>query len=352
MAETTREILEKAFEEQEEGTEEVRGSEEGTEEPVGAAEAQAEEGEREQTEESGGESEATAEDEAAESVAAEEQESEDGLQETQRQQAPAPQSWKPGVREQWAKLPKEVQDEVLRREKNINDILQHTADQRKFMEDFQSTIRPFEPLIASQNATPMEAVKNLMTTAAGLTIGTPQQKAQIVAQVIGQYGVDINMLDQLLAGQAPAVSPEMNAMNQMLEQRLAPMNQFMQNFQHQQENLQQQQATEMDHTLEQFGASHEFFEDLRLDMADIMELAANRGQTLELEEAYNRAIAMNPEINRVVHARAAQAQAQQRSSQVEQKRAAASSVASAGGGGAPAAPETLRGAIEAAFDGQ
>jgi hypothetical protein len=55
----------------------------------------------------------------------------------------------------------------------------------------------------------------LLATRAALEVGTPTQKAQLVANLIHQFGVDIASLDNFLANgpaaqpqQAPAVQPQ------------------------------------------------------------------------------------------------------------------------------------------------
>lgn len=350
MSETMREALENAIEEQESESEEVGGSEESTKESVGAAETEEATSDVETAsvdEQVADEAQTTEEQVNGENASTSEQEAQTQESATTLQ---APASWKAGVREKWSGLPPEVQEEVLRREKNINEVLQHTAEQRKFAEEFNKTVHPFEPLIASQNSTPLESMHRLMTTAAGLTLGTPQQKAQIVSQIIGHYGVDIAVLDGVLSGQQVDPSTPETAFARMLDERLAPVNQFMNTIQQQRHDFQQTQQEEIGQTLEQFSASHEFFEDVRLDMADLMELAANRGQTLELEDAYNKAIAMNPEVSQVMQGRRQQENAATQNARVQQKREAASSVPSQGDGGSAAPPTSLRGALEEAFD--
>ena len=44
--------------------------------------------------------------------------------------------------------------------------------------------------------------------------------------------------------------------------------------------------------VESFGSDKDFFEDVREDMADLLDLAAKRGLDLSLEQAYERACKM------------------------------------------------------------
>ena len=101
---------------------------------------------------------------------------------------------------------------------------------------------------------------------------------------------------------------------------------------------------------EQFMASHDFAEDIREDMADIMEMAAKRGQNMSLEDCYERAILLRPDIQQIIEQRKIAANASQQNQQMRQKENASVSVA--GGGsmitGSPN-PTNTREALEAAW---
>lgn len=273
----------------------------------------------------------------------------------QQPETPAPEglkppvSWKPAVREKWSTLPPDVQAEISRRETEIQRGLSQAANARKFTEEFFRVVNPYESLIRAQNSSPLQAVSNLMNTAARLSLGTPAQKAQVIAEIIGNYGVDIQTLDSVLAGQAPP--DETDKIQQIIQQQLAPVQQFMQQIGQARQQRQMQLSSKIDTDIEQFAAKADFFEDVRMDMADILDMAARRGQELSLEEAYNRAVAMNPEIAKIVEQRRS-AQRQGTSQQdLQRARAAASSVrGSPPAAGAKGQPDSLRGALEAAWE--
>jgi hypothetical protein len=216
----------------------------------------------------------------------------------------APQSWKPEIREHWAKLPPEVRAEVNRRELQIQRTLSETATVRRFAQDFANVVSPYAHMIKSQNSTPLAAVDNLMRTAAGLMNGSPEQKATIVAEIIGGYGVDIKTLDNLLSSgkhmQAPQAAPA-------IPQWAQPIFGFMQNLQQSQQQRMEQEQAEAQQAVEAF-AEKPFFEDLREEIADIMEMAARRGRKMTLEDGYRKAIELNPEISKIVKQREAAAQ--------------------------------------------
>lgn len=215
-----------------------------------------------------------------------------------------PVGWSPEVREHWAKLPENVRKQVSKREAEVNKVLQDTAEARRLHNDFTKTIEPYRALMVAENVqNPMQAVNGLLETAAALSMGTKQQKAQRLAQLIGHYGVDIETLDSVLAGQQPPqqqqdsqLSPDIE---QLINQRLAPYEQERQRRQQEHAYQVKQRAAVSVNEVSQ----KEFFNDVRMDMADIVELATKRGETITLEQAYDKAVTLNPEIQKVIRTR-------------------------------------------------
>jgi hypothetical protein len=340
-----REALEAAYDEdssEEQETEETGGSEENTSESVGDT-----------SQEIGGD-ETTLSDEANELEPEAKAEVEPTEETVEDPEAPvgdtkAPASWKPGAREDWAKVPAAAQAEINRREKEIAGAMQTASVDRKAAGEFREAFQPYQQLITAQNSNPIETIKNLMQTTAGLTMGNVNQKAQIVADIIANYGVDINMLDGLLAGQVPegpapaAPSPFEHEMRQFMGEVRGSQQRYAQNSQQ-----------ELDNSIETFAGNpaHEFFNDVREDMADILDLAANRGRELTMEDAYKQATQLNPEIAAVLSQRSTQANLMDGKGKLEAKRRASASVGGGNAGGTDTtAGNTLRGALEDAWAG-
>jgi hypothetical protein len=193
-----------------------------------------------------------------------------------------------------------------------------------------------------------------MSTAAQLTQGTPARKAEVVLNIINEYGVDISMLDQVLAGQAPSEDPNAPLLT-AIDERLAPITSFMGNVQQQQTTRNEAVGAEAATELATFATAHsEFYEDLRDDMADLLEMAANRGRAMTMEEAYERAAGAHPDIGPILQQRTAAAAGKLDPSAAARKRNASSSIRGtqnsgqqAGGGEA-----TVRGTIEQLWDDQ
>ena len=268
----------------------------------------------------------------------------------------APASWRPDVREHWGQLPEPVRAEIHRREVEVQRTLQESAEARKSFDAVMKTIAPYEAFIRAENSNPLQAIDNLMATAAKLRTGTAPELASMVAGIVNQFGVGrfgngfIQALDAALAGQAPVVDPQQAAMEQVLNQRLAPVQQMLTQFQQAQLAQQQRVAEQAQTEVERFLDRAEFGNDVREDMADLMETAARRGQNLSLADAYKKACLMNDRVMSVLRARKQSQGAQQQTQAAQRARSAAVSVSGAAPKGALQQPSTdVRSAIEAAI---
>lgn len=255
----------------------------------------------------------------------------------------APESWKPQARDAWTNVPSEAKQEILRREREIVQTLQQTAGARKLAQDFVNTISPFEMMIRAEGADPLSATRDLFGQAAILRIGTPAQKAQMVANVVKQFNVPIDALDAALVGEK--IPDQDGKIAQLLEQQLAPVKQFMSTIDQTRQQRAQQADTEIDSEIDEFAndKANEYFYDVKEDMADIMEMAAKRGQTVTLKQAYDKACMMNSDVSSAIAAKKQQ--------QVTNARNAGSSLPSRG---APQQTQVkgddLRSDILSAFD--
>lgn len=267
-----------------------------------------------------------------------------------------PASWRPEVREHWSQLPDPVRSEIARRESEVQRTLQDTAEARKTAEAVMRVIAPYEAFIRAENSNPLQAIDNLMATAARLRTGTAPELATMVAGIVQQYGVGrfghqfIEALDSALAGQTPRVDQQQLAVQQVVQQQLAPVQQMLTQFQQAQQYQQQQLAQTAANEVQSFLSQAEFGEDVREDMADIMETAQRRGQSVTLADAYRKACMMNDQVRTVLQQRQQANRAQQQTQIAQRAKASAVQVSGAAPVGALRQdPTDIRSAIEAAI---
>jgi hypothetical protein len=268
----------------------------------------------------------------------------------------APQAWRPEVREHWGQLPEPVRAEIQRREVEVQRTLQESAEARRNYDAVMKTIAPYEAFIRAENSNPLQAIDNLMGTAARLRTGTAPELAQMMSGLIQQFGTGrfgqqfLEILDQTLAGQVPKADPQQAAIEQVLNQRLAPIQSMFQQFQQAQQAQQERVVTQAHSDVSQFLDQAEFGQDVREEMADLLEVAQRRGQAMTLQQAYQKACLLNDRVRTVLQGRQ-QAQGAQAQTQAAQRaRSAAVSVTGAAPAGAlRQQPTDVRSAIEAAI---
>ena len=246
----------------------------------------------------------------------------------------------PSAREAWKDTPKAMQAEIAKREADFAKGIQQYAENAKRAEGMDRVLQPYQQYLA-MNGGPGQTISTLLQTGAGLQMGTPVQKAQLVAGLIQQFGVDINTLDNLLVGKTPKEKPQ-DAVQRAVQQAIQPYQQQMEQFKAMQAQAAQAQQGAVTQEVNDFASTHEFYRDVRGDMADLLDMAANRGQQMTMEQAYNKACALHPEISNVLASR--------QKAPSNTQRAAASSISGGPGGSAGGSSDMdLRATIEDAW---
>ena len=258
----------------------------------------------------------------------------------------APAGWTPKLRESWSKVPAEVQAQISAREQEMADNMANTSDAKNTHDRMTVLAQSFAPLMAAEGIRdPVQAAEGMFNTVAQLRMGSSQQKAKVIADLIQSYGVDIATLDNTIVGNTPEPSKN-DEVERIIAERMAPMNDF---FKQQQEQRSEQERAQAQSEVQEFSKTAEFMYDpkVRNDMADFIDLAAARGQKMGVQEAYQKALATNPEILKILSNR----QVVSGNAGVAAKRAAASSInGRKTGSGDAGTPRSLRDSISGAWD--
>jgi hypothetical protein len=276
----------------------------------------------------------------------------------------APASWKADLREKWKTLPPEVQAEVIRRERENDARLQESASLRRFAQQFKQVTDPYRAVIESEGANPLAAFHDYLKTAQLLRTGAPADKARMVAQLVQQFQIPLAALDSYLAAAirgGGAVPQQQQPQQQVYTQPPYTNAPGPQQFRDPRlDEMLERQANQDRETIrssmQSFAADpkNEFFDDVRGTMADVMDAAAKRGIVMNLADAYSRACQIEPEVKKVLDARAAQGSVGAAARTLAAARHAASSLPSAAAPpahkNANAAPGTVRDAILNAID--
>lgn len=272
-----------------------------------------------------------------------------------------PQSWKGDAKKVWDTLPLNVRQEVARREREMLPVMQQASTDRQRIQQIVEVITPHRERIQNMyGGDPVAAIGNLLQAEQMLTTAPMQQRAEFVAKMIQQYKVDIHALDAALVGQPmPEQVRQQSTIEQLLEQKLAPFQQFLQSQQQREQQQYRQQQEQVNSTVHDMATDprYPYFNEVRSDMADIVELGARRGVAISLEQAYARAVRMNDDVFQATSVRDSTQGAT--NAALEAHRAAqAAKGASVSVSGSPTGtgrnlgnPSDLRGTIEAQFSG-
>lgn len=272
----------------------------------------------------------------------------------------APQSWKGDAKKVWDTLPANVRQEVVRRERDTTKVLQEGAHDRQQVHQLQEVLAPhMERINEVYKGNPLTAINNMLGIERTLMRGTSADKAQLVANVIKHFEINLEALDSLLAGQElPAAQSQLNQVEQLLSQRLAPLMSFVEKQQLNERQQAQQVEQQAAQTIEGMAADPQFpyFEEVRGDMADLIELSAKKGLYLSLPEAYNKAVRMNDVASQASDARTSSQAATQAALAAHQQaqRAKGAAVSVSGSPSSPGLnignPVDLRGTIATAME--
>src|SRR5882672_724598 len=271
----------------------------------------------------------------------------------------APQSLNAGEREHWATTPKAVQEAFIRREQQVNEVLQKTAGARQFTETMTQVVNPFLPMIQSTGANPFEFIHGMLQAASILRSGTAQDKAGFIAHLINQHAVSIDLLDQIVSGQVQptqqgqqgGVDPAL--IQQMVAQQVAPFQQMMQQVEQQRNQNFTRLQGETNNEMETFAADpkNEFFNEVRGLMANLIEMELKEGRDMGFQEAYQAACLLHPDVKGVTLSRQKSQIAQQQHAAAQKAKAASGSLTGSPGGGSSieASDGSLRGDLMAAI---
>lgn len=229
-----------------------------------------------------------------------------------------PSSWKPAVREEWAKLPEPVRREILRREEASVLGVRHLNEQIAPYKELAGTWGQYLQDIADKGGNPAQYGRHLFEVDKRMRYAnSPQEKLSTVVAFAEAYGVPLRQLiTQMgaMGGEAPVIPPQPSMPPEVMRE-LAEMRQWRQSF------VQQTASGEV----EGFGADKEFFNDVRNTMADLIESGVAR----DLQDAYDKACWADPEVRQVLMQR--ERSGANVAQMEERRRAAASASLSAGG---------------------
>jgi hypothetical protein len=248
-----------------------------------------------------------------------------------------PASWSAAAKAAFSTLPLLIQEEAVKRERDVDHGLQQRANELKKYEPIDQVLAPYRDKFALAGVRPEQAIQQLLAAQDALE----KDPISALLYLARNYGVHPQQFVQSL-GQAP-VQPTLPPELQHLVQEVTTLKQSL--SQREQSEAQAREAA-LTSQIEQFRADpkHLYFENVSEDMA----LLLQNGRATDLADAYDKACWSNPEVRTLIladQARAAQEEAGERAKaeqaqatqRAKEARKAAGSVTGSRGQGAPIA---------------
>ena len=231
-----------------------------------------------------------------------------------------PASWKKDYHDVWAKADPRMQEYAWQREEQMRAGVEPLLTKAQFADQMNEALKPYMETIRGLGMTPDKAVSALMQADHTLRNSDPQAKLAYFQQLAQSYGINLGQAQQ----GAPQAS--VDPMVYQLQNELNKVRGEVMGWKQQQEMVENQQLLS---EINNFSQKAEYFEDVRPAMIQLLQ----SGMAQTLDDAYDKAIRLNPELfeqtQKAKQAEAAVRQAKEANKAAKAARAAAVSVRSA-----------------------
>jgi len=234
-----------------------------------------------------------------------------------------PASWRKDFHEVWQKADPKMQEYAWQREEQMRAGVEPLLAKAQFADTMQQAIEPYLPTIQGMGLTPEKAVSALMQADYTLRTAPAQQKMQLFAQLAQSYGINLGAM-----GANPQAAPQ-NSVDPLVWQLQNELNNVRGEVMGWKQQQEMQQNQQLLGEINQFSLKADHFEEVRPTMIQLLQ----SGMAETLEQAYDKAIRLNPDlfeqINKAQQAEVAAKQAKEYNRAAKAARAAAVSVRSA-----------------------
>ena len=192
-------------------------------------------------------------------------------------------SWKKEAQTVLSSLPPETQRLIQEREEQFHKGIEQYKQDAFQGRTLNKALAPHMEYLNQVGVSPDQAISTLIQAEKTLRTADPQTKSQFFIKMAHDYGIDVNNLTNV------PFDPYKYQLEQQLAQQQAQLAQIMQSRQIAEE-------AQLNQTIEQFAQTHEYFDDVRETMAELLD----KGVATNISDAYEKAIRLNPDVfNRV-----------------------------------------------------
>ena len=188
-------------------------------------------------------------------------------------------SWKKEAQAALSTLDPNIQKMIVDREAQFHKGLEQYKGAANAFKTIAPVIERNKEYLDYLQVSPEVAFDKLLQTERLLRTGQPEQKAQMFLKMAHDYGIDLSNLAQT------SFDPDKHRLESEL-------NALKQQFQSVSQSRQMAEEAQLGQTIQGFAQQHEYFEDVRETMADLLD----RGLANDLEDAYAKAVRLNDDV--------------------------------------------------------
>lgn len=202
------------------------------------------------------------------------------------QEVGAPKTWTKEALADWATIPPRAQQEILKREE---DFLRGITQYKQAADvgiRYSQVAQPYAAQLAAHNIDPVQLFQSFAANHYLLSFGQPQQKLELAANLLNNYGINLGQLNEFMGSQAlEAPDPEILALRKEINDLRSGIK----------TTQEVQLSTARESIVSGIDAfandpAHPYFDEVADDIAALIE----KGSVQSLEEAYNTAVYANP----------------------------------------------------------
>jgi hypothetical protein len=202
----------------------------------------------------------------------------------------APNTWTKEGKAEWATLSERARQEIHRREADFHKGIGQYKDAAGFGSQMAQELLPFQETINKAGIHPREIIKTLGPVWSTLTTGTPEEKTQVLLRVAKDFGINIAAAGSETS-QPSTAAPQADPIVAALQQELKEIKGHLTTKER--ERAEAEYSAEVER-VNAWGSDPKrpHFNAVREDMAVLIDSGRAQG----LDDAYDKAIWINPEV--------------------------------------------------------
>jgi hypothetical protein len=201
-----------------------------------------------------------------------------------------PSSWKKGMDQDWAKLSPTMREEIHRREQNFLDGIKEYREPAAFGRAIGQEMLPHVETMRHVGVTPQQLTKEVMGLWSTLVRGSPDQKRGVLLQLSQQYGIDMSAQSPAATTGAQTAAAPAFDMTPVL-QRVESVEKTLAEERQERARVIAEQANEEVKRFAQDSKRTHF-----AAVQETMSQLIGSGQAATLEDAYDKAIWLVPDV--------------------------------------------------------